>query len=757
MAGNREKYQQAMRTAFDHSWSRNWEAAIEAYKQALIESPRDLPATLGLGGAFLELGQPQVALKVFERAVQLAPQDASALAKLAGVQERLGRVEAAAASHTQAGRALAQQGKLEEAADAWGQACRLLPDRLETNLQLAEALEQLGRSEQAAAQYAHLASLAQGQEDADLAVEHCQQALRLDPENREAQDLLEALQGAPQPATTDLDFWEEPELEPDQEQLAGEDIFSFESLTEEEAEGHSPMEQAQRQALQELADMLFESGSNGSPDLASVAIIGQAIDQQTRGLLDDAIENYRKALTGGLTHSAVFYNLGGLYYERRRYDEAVEAFRRTMRDEAYKLGSHYALGLTYRAAGNIDRSLEHFLEVVKLVDLETVHPNQATSLSATYQQLSDSYIARGDTQKANVFTQTLLKFFSEPHWERRAREARRRMAGYAEAGSLMTMAEYLETPETEVVVTAMALTGEYMRRNMLLTGAEECFRAIQHAPSYLPLHIRLADIILKQEHTEEAINKYLVVSDVYQMRGESEQAVNIYQRVLRLAPMDVKVRARLINLLVTRGEVEQALEQYLTTADVYYQLAQVDQALEKYDEAMRLAPSSSNESAWKADILHRMGDIYNQRVDWGQATAAYESIITVSPDDERARLALVDLHYKQGEGEKALQSLDALLSMYQKAGKTQKILTVLREATQTRPEEMGLRARLAAAYARQGMAREAIAEYDALGEMQLEAGLREEAARTIQTIISLGPDDTQGYRHLYAQIKGGGL
>jgi Flp pilus assembly protein TadD len=98
-----------------------------------------------------------------------------------------------------------------------------------------------------------------------------------------------------------------------------------------------------------------------------------------------------------------------------------------------------------------------------------------------------------------------------------------------------------------------------------------------------------------------------------------------------------------------------------------------------------------------------------------------------------------------------------LLGIYHSAGKTQKLLAVLRETVQTRPEEMGLRARLAAAYARQGMTKQAIAEYDALGEMQLEAGLREEAARTIQTIINLGPDDIEGYRRLFSQIKGGGL
>ena len=43
---------------------------------------------------------------------------------------------------------------------------------------------------------------------------------------------------------------------------------------------------------------------------------------------------------------------------------------------------------------------------------------------------------------------------------------------------------------------------------------------------------------------------------------------------------------------------------------------------------------------------------------------------------------------------------------------------------------------------------------DALGEMQLEKGLRGQAMRTIEAILELQPEDIEGYRRLLTQIGG---
>jgi tetratricopeptide (TPR) repeat protein len=320
---------------------------------------------------------------------------------------------------------------------------------------------------------------------------------------------------------------------------------------------------------------------------------------------------------------------------------------------------------------------------------------------------------------------------------------------------IMSLAEFLETPETEVVVTALAVTSEYLRRNLLMTASEECLRAIQKAPSYLRLHTRLADILLKQDHTDQAITKYLFISKVYQMRNRPEQAINIYQKILRLAPMDVTVRSELIDLYTYRQDIEHALEQYLILADSYYQLAQVDRAIEKYNEALRLADSSAQADTWKVKILSQTGDIYNQRFDWIRATAAFESLLKVNPGDERAQRQLIDLYLKQNKTDQAIETLDKLLVIYQRQDQSENLLELLKEFVSTYPENMLLRQRLAVAFSQNGLKKEAIAEYDALGEMQLENGLRDQATQTIQAILALGPDDAEGYRRLLSQISGG--
>jgi tetratricopeptide (TPR) repeat protein len=333
-------------------------------------------------------------------------------------------------------------------------------------------------------------------------------------------------------------------------------------------------------------------------------------------------------------------------------------------------------------------------------------------------------------------------------------EARQRLDLLTDEGApLISLAEMLTVPNVEAVLQSLALMGEYAKRNKTYAALEEAYNAIGFAPDYLPMHRHIGDILWDSGHQEAAIAKYLVVADAYQIRTDIRHAMAIYQRILNLTPMDVQTRLKLIDLYIRHGEIDKALEQYMALADTFYQLAQLDKTREKYQEAMDYVPRAKDSQRWAQQILHKMGDIDMQRIDWRSAIQDYEQVKALVPGDEKARLTLVELRFRCGESARAVNELDELLMHYSTTGRTLKIIPVLEDQTKSRPNEMGLRMRLARAYLGATQTAQAIEQLDALGNLQLQAGLKKEATTTIRGIIALKPPNVAQYRQVLAQIN----
>ncbi len=89
-------------------------------------------------------------------------------------------------------------------------------------------------------------------------------------------------------------------------------------------------------------------------------------------------------------------------------------------------------------------------------------------------------------------------------------------------------------------------------------------------------------------------------------------------------------------------------------------------------------------------------------------------------------------------------------------GRGSAALQTLEELARDHPGKQALHARLAEAYKAAGRNADAIAQYDALGEIQLDAGQIADAIRTIQSILDLNPPDLEGYQELLRNLRSGG-
>ncbi len=745
MVGDRVHFEEEIQNANDFVWAEKWREAADAYRQALAEFPDSDSALMGYAWALLNAGELDEALKVYERLTQLTPTDPGPWERAAEILERTGHAKRAADNYQQAATRYARQSLAAKQVSTLEKAIRLRPREAliwSQLLELYQAQEKLPNAVNAALWLAHLYQEDRRTEAINLCRE-LQGQVPHDPRLGQMLILLQSNRPIPQPQSVDA-----------KEEIAvGGDVGMDEEMSD--ADGGTLVDVARQRALAKLAESLFAE-DHSQPQTATGEgvdlIIGKAIDAQTRGDVAAAVRNYEAVRAAGVATPSIHFNLGLLYKQQMQFDAAIAEFEASLAEPEYVLGSHFSLGECYQAKGEFRQGLQHFLEAVKIVDTATIEREHVDDLIRVYEGLTQSLVNTGEPRRAKQVSQMLVEFLGQRGWEDSAIKARERLDELARSGAVLSLVELISLPGSEAILKSIALAQEYQRRGRTYAALEELFHALSASPDYLPLHQLLGVLLQENNRVEEAITKFSTVARTYEIRGQVSQALTTYQMILEISPLDIPVHRRVVELLVQHGRIDDALTQYLQTADVYYQLAQPERAREIYSEALKIAPRGSGDKAWAPRILHRMADLDVQRLDWHAAIKDYEAILRVAPDDERAHLALYRLYPRTGRPQLGIGALDNLIKHYLTHRNAKKALTVLEDLVASQPESIPLRARLAQLFLNLGNRERALEHLDVLGDLQLEGGQKDAAIKTIEAILALNPPNREAYIGLYREM-----
>jgi tetratricopeptide (TPR) repeat protein len=774
MTGRQDLFDESMRLGHSAAWDLQWDRAIEFYRKALAEFPDNANALTSLGLALLETEQFKEALSIYHQAAKLSPSDPIPLEKCAEIFERLGQIEDAIAQRRSAAERYLSRKDAQKAIENWTHIARLKPDDLNTRSRLALTYERTGRIREAVHEYLSVASILQHAGKSHHAMEPLERALRIAPGNQEvnhAVRLLKQNKDLPPPtqprgATAPL------RMAKVQEYLKAESVDS----SKKETDVADPEVVSQRQALTILAGLLFdepkddeedrESQSSGMSELTrgvtgrlgksagqsiTYRYLGQAIDLQTRGHSSQAVKEFQRALSSGLDHPAAHYNLGILYKELEEYDEARTHLLKSLGHPELDLGANLALGRLARMQNDLPEAARHLLQALRIADSLSVDESQSSALNQYYDTLAASQSNRDEEELDQIVSNT-LNFLSGPDWLHRLREARQQLETQS-PDTTKPVIDFFKFGGTDRVLVSLNRIDEYLTKELYTVAMEEIMMALTYAPTFLELHKRMADIMIKSGDMENGLAKLQKVAETHHVRGEFSQSTQIYEQILDVSPVNITARTRLIDLLAQQDRNEEALEQYLELAEIYRQMAEIDTARTALEDGLRLAQRSPVGREWSLKLLHQMGDIDLSRLDWRRALRVYEQVRTIDPSDEKARVNVIDLNLRLGQEEQAAQELDAYLEFLVQHSRGSEALTMLEEMARKYPGKQALHARLAEAYRAAGRTADAIAQYDALGEIQLDAGQTEEAITTIETIIELDPPDLEGYQELLHNLK----
>ncbi len=440
MPGTRQVFSTAMNAADRYRWDSQWTEAANEYQRALTEFPDDAAARGGLGFCYMQTKQWQKALAEYEYILKRDPSNVIALSKTAELYVILSRRDDAYKAYMHLAELYSQAGQGTRAEAAWQKAVQLSPGDPDPHERLAAYY--LGKKDVALMVQERLAA-AQGyllRNDSVAASAQCEEVLRIDATNAQAQHFLSQVRAQMQPSGPLSQgtgaAYSSPTGRVTGTLTTGGQSSGPPGDAGNAAAGKISLSNTSGGNTGIMGNMGSASNFNGGnpgPALATGAGMGQtprkritasqvtgALRQaqtfQTQGRFNDAIDLCEQILESGFDRPDARYFLGWLYQEQRRWDEAIRQFQTLLNDPDYALSCYYALGQCYRAKGDLQTATMHFDEAVDRVNLDALTIEESDQLVQLCQEAAEAHRLLGEQEQALTVYNALLGFLRSRGW-----------------------------------------------------------------------------------------------------------------------------------------------------------------------------------------------------------------------------------------------------------------------------------------------------------------------------------------------------
>lgn len=157
----------------------------------------------------------------------------------------------------------------------------------------------------------------------------------------------------------------------------------------------------------------------------------------------------------------------------------------------------------------------------------------------------------------------------------------------------------------------------YNQTNRLKLASEAFEKALEMNPGY----------------TEASLNLAITYSDL----GMYEKAREVFERASRFSEQAVKKSEKVVDPFV-KGKIA---DEHLRIGKIYYELRMLDEAIDEYQKALRLSPNF-------ADIITQLGIALRDKGRYDEAIAEFNRAKQSNPRYIPARLHLGITYYSQG-------------------------------------------------------------------------------------------------------------
>jgi tetratricopeptide (TPR) repeat protein len=206
-------------------------------------------------------------------------------------------------------------------------------------------------------------------------------------------------------------------------------------------------------------------------------------------------------------------------------------------------------------------------------------------------------------------------------------------------------------------------------------------------------------------------DKHLASAQKYMERGQLERAREEYARVVLDDPTDTRTWLKLAEIHVRRGEIGDARDIYLRTAELYVAQGFVPKAITVYKSVLKLTPGMPHVRERLADAYRQLGMISDALRELGLAAdehqrlgraveslPALRRIVGLHPDNVGSRVRLAETASQIGAIDEAVHELRQAAAQLRQQGRMDEFVRVSERLLFHRPHDVAVARELAAAY-----------------------------------------------------------
>ncbi len=374
--------------------------------------------------------------------------------------------------------------------------------------------------------------------------------------------------------------------------------------------------------------------------------------------IDEAITEYQLALESLIDSYEIYYKIGVAFYHKGDLDKAINYLTMALEKKNAYYDAYYMLAETFVKKA-------HFTDAIDAATA-AIQCSRLGSSSAHYllYKLFDASSFKNTKTKLKALLERIASFILIP-FDKQAIK------------NIIKSVSYLR-------FLPLFIKGFYIIQIKDYAKAIELYKkATDKSPGFAPLYCVLGDIYLSTGYFEDAITEYKMaiwldsfniaayrhLCRAYEEQGDYNQAIEIYNKLISMAPNIPDLYSNLANIYYIKGEFDLAISNYQTaitlnpnrtwtsviaqTMGFVYQenKADPDAAISAYQTAYVLTPED-------IDIYVNLGSAFYDKEDYNNALAVYRQALELQPHNPKIHCNLGFLYWGKNDTEEAMKSYE---------------------------------------------------------------------------------------------------